>query len=324
MIAQVYHDIFRIEIPLPKSPLKAVNCYAIKGSDRNLIVDTGMNRKECRQAFDAALNELHFDLKKTDFFFTHLHADHFGMVSILPSASSKVYFNHPDAKHMLNPERWNTIKRNSLRNGVPEEILNFVMTVHPSIIFQSPVPSKLCLLKEHDMLTVGDYTFECIETPGHTRGHLCLYEAKYKFLLAGDHLLEDITPNLSGWSTEDALKEYLTSLEKVNNYDIDLILPGHRNTFSDCRKRIAELQQHHKNRCNEIISIMESNRKPQNAYQIASQMTWDLQYDKWDDFPVYQRWFAAGEALSHIYYLTSNNLIDKSTSSEKVLFALRS
>jgi len=47
MIEQVLPDLFRIEIPLPNSPLRSLNSYLIKGKERFLIIDTGMNREEC-------------------------------------------------------------------------------------------------------------------------------------------------------------------------------------------------------------------------------------------------------------------------------------
>ena len=50
MIEEVLPNLFRIEIPLPDSPLKSLNSYVIKAADRNLIIDTGLNRKECFRA----------------------------------------------------------------------------------------------------------------------------------------------------------------------------------------------------------------------------------------------------------------------------------
>ena len=41
MVEQILPDIYKIEIPLPKSPLKALNAYLIKGPGRFLLVDTG-------------------------------------------------------------------------------------------------------------------------------------------------------------------------------------------------------------------------------------------------------------------------------------------
>ena len=72
MIEEIMPDLFRIEIPLPDSPLKYLNSYVVKSDDRSMIVDTGLNRDECLNAMHSGLEELGVDLAKTDFFITHL------------------------------------------------------------------------------------------------------------------------------------------------------------------------------------------------------------------------------------------------------------
>jgi hypothetical protein len=44
MIEEVARDLYRVDIPLLGNPLKSINFYILKGQDRNLIIDTGMNR----------------------------------------------------------------------------------------------------------------------------------------------------------------------------------------------------------------------------------------------------------------------------------------
>ena len=41
----------------------------------------------------------------------------------------------------------------------------------------------------------------------------------------------------------------------------------------------------------------------QTAYEIAGGMDWDIRCRSWEDFPLTQKWFAVGEALSHLDYL---------------------
>ena len=48
MIEEVYKNIFRIEVPLPGTPLKSLNAYCIVGGERALLIDTGFNLPECR------------------------------------------------------------------------------------------------------------------------------------------------------------------------------------------------------------------------------------------------------------------------------------
>jgi glyoxylase-like metal-dependent hydrolase (beta-lactamase superfamily II) len=98
MIEKILPGLFRVEIALQNSPLKFLNSYVSQSSDRNLIIDTGLNRKECLDAMHLGLRQLDIDLEKTDFFITHLHADHFGLLSKLVTSSSRVFFNRLEAE----------------------------------------------------------------------------------------------------------------------------------------------------------------------------------------------------------------------------------
>jgi glyoxylase-like metal-dependent hydrolase (beta-lactamase superfamily II) len=321
MIEEVFPNIFRMEIPLPGNPLKAINSYLIKGGTRFLIVDTGMNRNECMEAMRSCLKELKVDLKKTDFFITHLHADHLGLVSELVTDSSKIYFNYPDAEVIKNDHHWEEMAAAAILNGFPESDLQAALLKHPGRRYHARGPLDLSILREGDGIQAGEYSFLCVETPGHTPGHMCLYEPKTKIFFSGDHLLNDITPNIALWSeNHDPLSLYLKSLDKIYEYDIEKVLPGHRSPFHHHRQRIAELKEHHELRANEVISILQKGR--QTAYQVASQMTWDIDCDQWEDFPLPQKWFAAGEALAHLQYLRSMGRAQRELRAGKALFSL--
>ena len=58
MPEEIRRNLYRIEVPLPESPLKSLNSYVIKGKDRNLVIDTGFNRKICLAAMQTGLSTL--------------------------------------------------------------------------------------------------------------------------------------------------------------------------------------------------------------------------------------------------------------------------
>ncbi len=76
MCEEILPNLFRLKIPLPQSPLKYLNSYIIRDTNRSMIIDTGLNRKECFEAMMAGLHKLGIQLERTDIFITHLHADH--------------------------------------------------------------------------------------------------------------------------------------------------------------------------------------------------------------------------------------------------------
>jgi glyoxylase-like metal-dependent hydrolase (beta-lactamase superfamily II) len=321
MVEEILTDLYKIEIPLPKNPLKAINSYVIKNTERNLIVDTGWNQKECMNAMQTGLRELGIDIRKTDFFITHLHADHFGLVSALITDTSKIYFNQPDADRFRSGFRLNDFVNFARLNGYPENELQTALQNHPGLKFRAKADLAFHILKEGDSLSIGDYVFKCIETPGHTLGHMCLYEPNKKIFVSGDHILNDITPNIQLWSDEwNPLKKYMVSLDKVYELDMELVLPGHRSIFKNCRERIQELKQHHQDRLDEIISILKKGSK--SAFQVASKMSWDIMSESWDLFPVSQKWFATGEAMAHLKYLKEKGIIKSEIRKKKILFSV--
>jgi len=321
MIDEISRNLFRAEIPLPRNPLKYTNSYIIKSSERNLIVDTGLNRQECMDAMQAALDELGIDLAKTDFFITHLHADHFGLVGSLAGEDSKVYFNRPDAEMIFAGGTWDSMIEFARISGFPEDMLEDALHKHPGYKYHTEMSFTLSILEDGDTISVGDYAFTCVQTPGHTRGHMCLYDADKKLFIAGDHILIDITPNIQLWSEdENPLEQYLASLDKVAELEIDLVLPGHRRIVEKSKGRIQELKDHHRERADEILVILQDGSRT--AYEVASRMSWDIDSDSWEEFPIPQQWFATGEAIAHLKYLEDRGEIRSEKHDGKIVHSV--
>jgi len=321
MCEEILPGLFRLKIPLPDSPLKYLNSYVIKGDRKSLIIDTGLNRTECLEAMRTGLGTIGVDLEAADIFITHLHADHFGLVTKLATDTSQVYFSRPEKELIESWEGFGAMIAYAGQNGFPEEELQAALDKHPGAKYGSEWIPEMKLLEDEDEICVGNYNFRCVATPGHTMGHICLYEADKKILVAGDHILIDITPNIQCWSdVQNPLKHYLSSLEKVYDLKIDLTLPGHRRLINNHQARIDELKRHHSDRLAEVLSILEKGAA--NAYQVASRMTWDIDSESWEAFPVAQKWFATGEAISHLRYLEEDGKLLRKLEGKKTLYAM--
>lgn len=318
MVTEVFDDIYRMEIPLPRNPLRTINSYLVRGRDRWLMIDTGMNRPECLEVMRASLEALAVDLDRTDFFVTHCHSDHIGLVSELKTGTSKVFLNPLDAAVILNPDLWAEMAVEARTHGFPDP--DTAVEKHPGRRYLFSGHPEFTYLREGDTLPIGKYVFRCVETPGHTPGHMCLYDPEARILFSGDHILGTITPNITGWCCEgDPLGEFLESLNKIAAYDVRMILPGHRNLIPDPLRRIGELKEHHRVRMQEVTDILA--RGEQTAYQVASRMTWNIDCARWEDFPVPQKWFATGEALSHLLHLERTGRIQGKRREGKAFFS---
>lgn len=302
MLQEVFPNIYLNEIPLPNNPLKALNSYILMSDTRNIIIDTGFNIKACKDAMMQGILELKLDLAQTDLVLTHMHADHTGLADDLRKLGCRVLIGKKDGE-ILNRFR-------ATGDRISEKMFNALdldqdgqntfsqkeFGKNTSEVFEYDP------LAEGDILNIGPYVLEVIDIPGHSPGHIGLYERKEKIFFGGDHILNEITPNITFWSYEyDSLGAYLASLKKIHGFQIDWVLPAHRSLIKDYRQRIEELIDHHQERLAEVMAIIREGEKT--ASQTAAEMHWDLSYDHWDDFPGTQKYFAAGEAMSHLEHL---------------------
>jgi glyoxylase-like metal-dependent hydrolase (beta-lactamase superfamily II) len=324
MIEEILPRLHRVVIPLTGNPLREINSYVLTSNDRNLIIDTGMNRPDCREVLETGLDEIGVDLERTDFIATHLHADHAALIPTLLRSGSRAFMGALDAALMNSGfAHWledNPVAEYAARSGFPAGELQASLQNHPGNKFGPSTTVDYVSLDGGEVFEVGDYRLEIVPTPGHTNGHISVYEPHKKLFFSGDHVLGDITPNIQAWTDEhDPLAVYLSSLEKVDELDVELCLPGHRSLIEDFGKRIAELVEHHRERANEVISIL--TRGPKTAYQTASEMSWDIVASSWSDFPIMQRWFATGEAIAHLRYVEGKGLIQRELVDGKTLYS---
>jgi len=325
MIEEIFPGIYRIEVPLPDNPLQSVNSYLLKGEEKDLLVDTGMNKEECRAALLFALQELGANMEKIDIFITHIHHDHFGLAMSLNLNGAKIYMNALESAFLEELPLLEKDVMHARLNGFPEEELPKALEKKVEFLKNIPLrelqkalqgctgyapcgKERFCFLSEGDTLHVGEYSFQCLTTPGHSSGHLCLYDAGHRILFSGDHLLEDITPAVFLWPGEkrNPLQEYLISLDKVSKLEVAAVLPGHRSVFRDCQGRISQIKAHHGRRKEEMASLLDF--KGKNAYQIASQASWNIPLP-WDQFPPELKWMALGETLAHLKCLEEEGQI---------------
>ncbi|MEG0919402.1 MAG: MBL fold metallo-hydrolase [Anaerovoracaceae bacterium] len=298
--------IYKINVPLPDNPLKNLNSYVIKTEEKNLIIDTGFNRPESKEALLEGLRILDIDMDKTEIYATHLHEDHIGLIGELIQDDTVVYMTQRDYQYMWRCDiydGWTTSENRLMENGFPLEEVIITRKTNPARIYGTGSLFPVKLIGDGDIIKIGEYELKVITVPGHTPGNTCLYIESEKILFSGDHVLFDITPNITVWNFErDPLGEYLDSLKKIRKVDVELVLPGHRLNQMDFYERVDQLLEHHKVRLMEAGKVIKE-CGPINAYDLAAKMTWSMRGKNWEEFPIHQKWFAVGEALSHLDYL---------------------
>lgn len=315
MTQKIRNDLYLIKVPLPNNPLQATNSYFIRGADRDLLIDTGFNVPECREALDQALNELGSKKERRMTFATHMHADHMGLIGSLAGEGMPVYMSEADLTYYREKcgEEFDEARFLTMtEEGFPAEELREAMELNAKRIARPmDLPDSFVGLKDQDVIEVGNYRLKLLLVPGHSPGNSMLYDEEKKLLFTGDHALFGISPNITSFpGFRNALGRYLDSLHQYEDLDVELALPGHRQS-GDYRQRVQELFAHHEKRLEETMRVI-MEHPGSSAYEIAGHMTWRIRSAKgWDDFPLQQKYYAMGECLSHLDYLLEQGKVKK-------------
>jgi glyoxylase-like metal-dependent hydrolase (beta-lactamase superfamily II) len=256
-IEQVLPNLWRITVPLPFE-LRWANAYLLFGAGSWCLVDAGLATPEAEAVMLEALASL--GLTPADLstiVVTHAHPDHIGLAGRFQEASgAPVLMFGLDAQIMRSiwTERdmrsAEMVSQFYTSHGMPAEDSNLEKASMVATRRLITVPSQVTALEDgQEVLLVGE-RYQVIWTPGHSDGHMCLWRASDGVLLAGDHILPRITPNIGLYprSRPNPLGDYLESLQRLRPLPARLVLPGHGRPFADLSGRVDELLAHHEER----------------------------------------------------------------------------
>lgn len=312
---EVAKGVSSLKVPVP-FPLKFVNLYLLSGNGRYALVDCGPRTPETKAYLQQTLPWDRIDY----IIITHHHVDHYGMAGeIKRLTKARIIMSEKEAScvdYYFRPERDDSATEGLInRTGLPEDKLAAFRGRRKGIfalVSYAPVDIKVsqeCSLPEEFS------AWRVIFTPGHSPGHLCLYREEDKVLISGDHLLLEITPNisLSATSSPNPLSDYLGSLQRSMVMRTNLVLPAHGPIFQDAAARAREIYDHHGKRKSDLLALMES--QGLSAYQLSHRLFGE-------DLDTMEEWFALGETLAHLEMLCGEGLVKKTESNGKILYLL--
>jgi glyoxylase-like metal-dependent hydrolase (beta-lactamase superfamily II) len=320
----------QIKLPLKDSPLGWVNGYLIAGDAGYTLVDCGWDTPDVLDALREAIDALgvSFDAIRT-LVVTHNHPDHYGLAGrLVQLAGCGLLMHHLDKIHVQT--RYATTDgllqemSDWLRlNGCPANSLHEMTHASMSIIERVNIAMPDIEVNGGEHVDTGRYDFEIIWTPGHSEGHICLYEAQRGLLISGDHVLDPITPNigLHAQSMGNPLADYIDSLERVRELDCERVLPAHGEPFLGLRRRVDELLAHHDQRTAEMVAIIAAHG-PASAYSIAAHMQWGRRGTTWAQLQMFQQRMAVTEVLAHLELLRSRRQLRKVIRDNTVEYAV--
>lgn len=313
---EVIPGIYQIQLPLASFVTSFTNVYIVKGDEGCLMVDTGWDNEAAFQALESQMKELGLGLSDIrQLVVTHCHTDHYSMALTLQQRfKTRLYAHQQDidviktrAEH---GDNFRTETDRLLReNGMPDAELAVMPPALPEVELAEPD----VVLQGGETISAGAFSLRVVWTPGHSPGHVCLYEPKEKLLFSGDLILPTIASNigLHLQYSSNPLGEYLSSLNTVKELDVKTVLPAHEYTFGNLRQRIKELTTHHERKDREVIKII-ADGAPRSAYQVSIAMSSrNGSRQGWEKLPPWDRRFAVVETLAHLQFLKARGKADR-------------
>ncbi len=157
-----------------------VAAYLIEDNGKAAFVDSGCHLSV--PTLLATLDAKNIAREQVDFvILTHIHLDHAGgageLIKYLPNA--KVYVHEYGAKHLIDPSK--------LRAGVTQVYGELFFKQHLGDLI--PISkSRIIIAKDGGQITLGRRVLRFIDTPGHARHHICIWDEASQGIFGGDTL----------------------------------------------------------------------------------------------------------------------------------------
>jgi len=314
-VTEVAEGVFELRLPIPFED-GLVNVFLFADGDEADLLDCGMNSDESVATIKAAIGDIGAKrLRKL--VVTHIHPDHYGAAGSLAGPGMADLYIHRLEVPLVHPryveleQLVNEVRTYLLVNGVPADDAEVLSNSQRALSQVVKTAEPSVQLDGAELLQMGRRRLRVEWTPGHSPGHICLYDRQDKLLFAGDHMLPDLSPNigLHPQSTPDPLHEYLDGLRRMAAYEPDLILPSHGRPFTGAPARVKVLESHHKKRLDQVVAIVGSGK----------QMGWEVALELWGPRAnFYEKRLALQEALAHLQALAVDHRVTKSVTPESV------
>lgn len=315
-VERVRDGLWSIPVPIPDNPLRYVLVYALESGDGVVLVDAGWPADVSWQALCDGLAEMGTTVESVKaVLVTHNHADHLGLAGRVREASGAYVALHtldaaPLGADLGTREKWrDDLLRHLTGNGMPgPEATATVDAMNADLVFGAPRPDVL--LQDGERIKLPDLDLRVVWTPGHSPGHSCFHEPGRRLLFSGDHVLPRITPavGVNSRSAGEPLADFLLSLERLERFDVEEVLPAHEYRFSRLDDRLVQMARHHTERLAETFAAVRA-APGSTGWELAARLEWSR---PWGAFGAQQRRFALGETLAHLQLLATRNEIRRS------------
>ncbi|MEL7460478.1 MAG: MBL fold metallo-hydrolase [Pseudomonadota bacterium] len=276
---EIAKGILWMRLPLPMA-LDHINVYAFADTDGWTIVDTGLGSKTTRVMWESLIKGPLAGAPVVRVLVTHHHPDHIGNAGWFQSRGAELMTTRTawlfarmltlDEQDRPLPETtafWRAagMAEDMLTQRAGERPFNFADCV-------TAMPLGFTRMIAGSVVQLGGRDWTVRLGQGHAPDHLVLFSNDGQFVLAGDHYLPTISPNLGVYATEptaDPVADWLDSHRalQVHLTDAQLALPGHGLPFRGLPFRAEQLIENHVSALNRVEAFLTTPRTAVDCFQ---------------------------------------------------------
>jgi len=255
-VTEIAPGVLWARLPLPMA-LDHVNVYALDDGDRWTLIDTGLDWKTGRAAWEALLAGPLAGKPVGRVILTHHHPDHIGLAGWFAERGAEIWATRVawllgrmlTLDHHERPtERHLAFRR---RAGMPADMLAAYAAERPFNFSTcvAPIPLGFRAIDEGDRITMAGRSWAVHFGHGHAPSHATFWSGD-GLVLAGDQVIPGISSNISVYPTEpeaDPLGDWLESCRRLRTHarSDNLVLPGHKLPFRGLAFRLGQLIENH-------------------------------------------------------------------------------
>jgi len=245
-----FADLNGLKVIFAAGPLwpNPANVFVIPDERGFSMIDVGSGGETGR---DYLLNGLkHWGLQLRDLHtvvLSHAHPDHMGAIRyVLEEVHPLVLIHRLDMASALEPRHLNETFDIALAkdywaiSGRKEDYSNFdLFQFFDDFGCSMSAAESVEAIPEGEKVQLGGFSFEIVHTPGHSPGHISLFDRERGLLLAGD-----LVGNSPAWytPTSGGLIGYLESLDRMESLEAQTIIPAHGGIIEDAANAIRKIR----------------------------------------------------------------------------------
>ena len=204
-------------------PFIRCNMWFVRGRDRSLLIDTGLGVRSLRAELPL------FAERPVVCLATHAHFDHCGGLHEFDERLG----HRLEAEVYAAPSNEATVADRYLG---PNSFMRLPYAGYDPLRY-TIIPAQLTRrVDEGDLIDLGDRVLEVLHLPGHTQGHIGLWEKERGLLFSGDALYDGL---LLDHFYARAREEYVETMRRLAELPVSTVHGGHCPSFG--RGRMREL-----------------------------------------------------------------------------------